>query len=306
MLKVVPLSTEPDVLAKKGQGEGGAPEPQEPTVEGKAATADHEADDDATPDDEQPPAEATPVVRKKINKLLRQRAELRNQVASLTPDANIGGQLNTFARENDLGPDDIVRAISSAAAIRRGDWASFYRDISPFVRRAQEYLGLVLPDDLGRRVQGGAMSEEAARELARVRFDQQRAQGEAQANAQRVASERVQYVQADVQRAVTSFEERLAANDPDYRAKADAIRRATQAILFERGGTISTVKEALDIVQAAHSEVTAQFRRLMPAPRATNPSPNGNSQQPNVRAAPKSMMEAALLGLENSRRERRA
>ena len=105
-----------------------------------------------------------------------------------------------------------------------------------------------------------------------------------------------------MQRAVSSFEERLAANDPDYAAKADAIRRTAQALLLERGGKIGNVQEALEVVQAAHREVSAQYRRYVPQPRATSPYPNGNSQQPNARPAPKNMMEAALAGLENARR----
>ena len=103
---------------------------------------------------------------------------------------------------------------------------------------------------------------------------------------------------------VANFEAQLAARDPDYRAKADAIRRTTQAILHERGGQISSPEEALEIVRAAHQEVTAQYRRLMPGPRPTNPVPNGNSQQPSARADPKTLMEAALMGLEKSRTAR--
>jgi hypothetical protein len=301
VLKVVPLTTEPDVLEARQKEEGGAPSPQAPDSGEQAARTPNESDDDAAIDDE-PPADATPLVRKKINKLLRQRRELRDQVVRLEPDANIGGQLSNFARENDLSPDDITRAVSLAASIRRGDWHGFYNQVAPYVRKAQEYLGLVLPEDLGQRVQQGHMSEVAAREFARTRFDHDRAQLEARTTQQRNDAQRVEFVQADVQRAVTTFEERLAASDPDYRAKADAIRRATQALLFERGGRISSVKEALDIVQAAHSEVTSQFRRLIPQPRATSPSPSGHSQQPNARAAPKSLMEAALAGLETSRR----
>jgi hypothetical protein len=188
------------------------------------------------------------------------------------------------------------------AAVRRGDYATFYRTVAPFVRRAQEVLGLVLPEDLGGRVQAGHMSEAAARELAAARFREQRASEEARANASRMDAQRLEFMQTDVQRAVSSFEERIAANDPDYRAKEPAIRRTAQALLLERGGRINSVQEALEIVQQAHSEVTQQFRRAFPSARATSPTPNGHSQQPNARPAPRSLMEAALAGLENARR----
>jgi hypothetical protein len=303
VLKVVKTTSEPDVLGKP-EGEGGAPEPPGPSADDQAGKTQPETEDDSQTDDEplSPQDAASAKVRKKVNTLLRQRRELRDQVAQLMPDANVGTKLSSFAKDNDLSPDDIVLGMNAMASIRRGDYAGFYRQVAPFVRKAQEVLGLVLPEDLGQRVQNGHMSQEAARELAMIRFNQQRAEEEARTNAVRADAQQLQFVQSDVQRAVTSFEERLAANDPDYRAKADAIRRTAQALLHERGGKISGVNEALDIVQQAHREVTAQFRRFLPQTRATSPLPNGNSQQPNARTAPRSLMEAALSGLESARR----
>ena len=112
----------------------------------------------------------------------------------------------------------------------------------------------------------------------------------------------VQSVQSDVQRAVSSFELRLSANDPDYKAKAPVVRRVAQGMLLERGNSISSVEEALAISKAAYDEVNKQMRAFQPVPKATHPSPNGASQTPSARAAPKSLMEAAYQGLENSRR----
>jgi hypothetical protein len=305
VLKVVPKIThEPDVLGRT-EGDGGAPKPPGPTADDQAGDQQAEEKDDPATDDEPPPPGATPeMVRKKYAKLLRQRRELRDQVSMMTPDANVGYRLNSFAKENDLSSDDIVLGMSAMAALRRGDYQSFYQQVAPYVRKAQEVLGLVLPQDLGQRVQGGGMTEQAARELAVARFREQQAQEEARQNAARSSAERLAYVQQDVQRAVNTFEERIAAGDPDYRAKADAIRRTAQALLLERGGKISGVQEALDIVQRAHQEVTRQFQKLLPQGRATHPVPNGNSQQPTARAAPRTLMEAALQGLENARRVR--
>jgi len=299
VLQVVPASTEPDVLADKATDAPTSPESGSDTAEGVES-----GDDTASPEEL---AGMGPRVAKKFKTLLRKNGELRDQIAeyeTYRPVAEIGSQLQSFAAENDLAPDDIIRAISLAAAVRAGDWQGFYAQVSPYVRRAQEYLGLVLPEDLGQRVQQGHMTEAAAREYARTRFDADRARAFAEQRGSELTATRHRQVQANVQNAVTRFETQLAASDPDYRAKAEAIRRTTQALLHERGGQITTVEEALDIVREAHAEVTAQYRRLMPAPRPTNPVPNGNSQQPSARAAPRNMMEAALQGLERARRER--
>ena len=301
VLQVVKTTPEPDVLGRKDRTDG-TPDPSAPKVDGQADKPPEEAKNPEAEDEELPP-ETSAATRNKVNKLLKQRRELRREVEVLRPDANVGNRVSSFARENDLAPDDIVFGLNAMAAVRRGDYATFYRALAPYVRKAQEVLGLVLPDELGQRVQGGHLSEAAARELAQTRFRQERAEAEARENAARSSAQHIQYVQADVQRAVTAFEERLAANDPDYKAKEAAIRRTAQALLLERGGKIGTVQEALEIVQASHREVSNQFRRFSPAPRGTSPAPNGHSQQPNARAAPKNLMEAALQGLENARRQ---
>lgn len=302
VLQVVKTTPEPDVLGRKDPKDG-TPEPSAPSAEDQAGKPTEEGKDGESDDEAEASPELAPSTRNKINKLLKRRKELQREVEQLRPDANVGNRLSNFARENDLAPDDIVFGMNAMAAVRRGDYAEFYRAIAPYVRKAQEVLGLVLPEDLGGRVQAGHMSEQTARELAVHRFNQQRAQEEAQMNALRLSAQETQFIQTDVQRAVSTFEERLAANDPDYPAKADAIRRTAQALLHERGGKIGSVQEALEIVQSAHREVSHQFRKFSPQLRATSPLPNGHSQQPNARPAPKNMMEAALAGLENARRQ---
>jgi hypothetical protein len=146
------------------------------------------------------------------------------------------------------------------------------------------------------------MTEAAAKEFARQRYDNQRTQFELKETAQETQVSQVRAVQADVQRAVSNFELRLAASDADYKAKAPSVRRAAQAMLFERGGTISTVEEALKITKDAYDEVNRQMRSISPRPNATPKHPNGASPPSSARAAPKNLMEAALQGLENARR----
>jgi hypothetical protein len=298
VLKAVPTAPEPDVLRREDTS--GAPTPQTPTSQEQAQDATDKPDDD-TADDEPAPAEASPLVRKKINKLLKQRRELRDHVTQITPVAQIGHELQTFANVNELTGDDIIRALNIAATLRRGDYDAFYKEVGPYVRRAQEYLGVVLPPDLHMRVQQGQMTQEAAMEFARTRFDHQRAEQAVAGAREAQVSQHVQHLQTNVQRAVSGLEERFAASDPDYRQKADHVKRTAQAMLFERGGSISSVDEALQLTKAAYDEVNARLRRLQPMPRATGVLPNGHGQTSTARPQPKTLMEAALQGLQNAR-----
>jgi hypothetical protein len=300
VLKVVPTTPEEDVLGRSKDADPDA----KPETEDQAGKKPDEPEDTTTDeDDEKAAAEAAnPATRKKINKLLKQRHELRNEVASLRPTAQIGGELQTFATTNDLSGDDIIMTLNMAAALRRGDYHSFYQAVAPFVRKAQEYLGVVLPEDLNQRVQQGHMTSQAAAEFARTRFDKELADARVQDSQIAQSNSGLQALQADIQRGVTALEGRFAASDPDYKAKAGQVRRMAQALLFEHGGKISSLQEAMDITRAAYAEVNKTFRQLQPAPRATNPVPNGYGTSPAVRREPTTLMEAALQGLAASRR----
>lgn len=295
VLKVAPATNERDVLEHADTST-----PQDNQPPDQPDQADTEPETEA--DDEPAPPEAAPAIRKKINKLLKQRRELRQEIETLRPSAEIGGELRQFAEVNDLSGDDVAGTLRMAAMLRAGDYASFYQAIAPFVRTAQEYLGIVLPRDLADRVRAGHMTEIAAKDFARQRFDTQRSQFELQATTEASNRQRVQTTQNDVQRAVSNFELRLSASDPDYKAKAPSVRRAVQALLFERGGTIASVDEALAITKSAYDEVNRHYRSLQPRPAATRPQPNGATQTTSARAAPKTLMEAALQGLDNARR----
>jgi hypothetical protein len=297
VLQVVKTTPEPDVLGRKDPKDG-TPEPSAPVAEEQADKPteegkDGESDDDSVPID----AAAT---RNKINKLLRRRRELQREVEQLRPDANVGFRLRF--RSGTISPRGHRSGDERDGEIRRGDYASFYRSVRPTCEEPRS-SGLVFARIWVVASSKASVQREAARELAVHRFNQQRAQEEARMNALRLSAQETQFIQTDVQRAVSNFEDRIAANDPDYPAKADAIRRTAQALLHERGGKIGSVQEALEIVQAAHREVSHQYRRFAPQLRATSPLPNGHSQQPNARPAPKNMMEAALAGLENARRQ---
>jgi hypothetical protein len=283
--------------------QSGKPEPQGSKDGEKADKQADEAEDDASEeDDEKAAQEANPVTRKKINKLLRQRRELRNEVEQLRPVARIGNELETFSRTNDLSGDDVILCLQMAAAIRRGDYEEFYRTVSPYVRKAQEYIGVVLPPDLHQRVEQGHMTVEAAKEFARTRFDNERSRAAALDAQDRQAQSSVAAMQSDIQRSVSALEARFAASDPDYKAKADQVRRVAQAMLFERGGRITSVNDALQITKDAYVEVSKSLRARQPPPRPTAPVPNGHGQSPSARQAPRTLMEAAQQALENARR----
>lgn len=248
--------------------------------------------------------DVSPKAGKRIRRLLKDRTELRNEVAHLRAPAEIGSQLENFTKTHDLSGDDVVNALHIAATLRRGDMRAFYEMVSPYVRHAQEYLGVVLPDDLQSLVHQGQMSENVAREFAKTRFDQQRVQIENQRMNDLGQRYVTQEVQGNVARAVSDFENQLAASDPDYKGKkAGFVQREAYAILQEQyGGQVKSIEEAISVVKAAYNNVNSQLKKMAPAPKATARTPSGSlSQTPATRTAPKSLMEAVVAGLHSSR-----
>lgn len=298
VLKVAPATPEEDVLAPSKTEE--APSSNEEAE--SEVKAEDNAEGDEAPEDESVPENIPAQTRKKINKLLRERRTLRDEVAGLRPVAEIGQQLRDYADTNNLNAEDVVMALDLAAMVSRGDYEGFYKVVSPLIRHAQEVTGVVLPPDIQQMVDQRQISPQAAREYAKTRLDNTRYEFQTQQMQQRQQAQQVQAVVGDVQRSVAAFEQRIMANDPDYKAKAEMVRRTAQAMLAEHGGRITSSQEAVAITQRAYEEVNKQFRRLQPTARATAPTPGvSNSQTPSARPAPKNMMEAALQGLAKSR-----
>ncbi len=301
VLKVAPATPEPDVIDGTNGKEAAPASETQPDSEVKAE--DEAADtDDQTPEDETVPDNVPAQTRKKINKLLRERRELREQVTTLSSSAEIGQQLQSYAEANNLSSQDVVFALDLASMVARGDLSSFYDTISPIIRHAQEVKGIVLPPDIQQMVDQQQMTPEAARQFAQSRFERVNYEAQVRNMNQRHQAETVHRVKGDVHRSVAAFEQRLMATDPDYKAKADMVRRTAQAMLAERGNQIASAEEALQITQRAYKEVNDQFRRIQPSARATAPTPGmSNHQTSSARAAPKNMMEAAIQGLARSR-----
>jgi vacuolar-type H+-ATPase subunit I/STV1 len=300
VLKVVPATTETPLLDSEGKALPETPEP----LDGQAKPETEEADDDAEP----APDSGPPILRKKINKLLKHRRELRaekqqleSQLTALKPAAETGSRLQDFARDNDLSGDDMVKGLTIMAALRRGDWQAVYDGLAQPMRMAQEYLGHAIPADLRQQVAQGQLTEQMARQVTRMRMDQQRTEVVRQAEQQAYAKRAHVQTQDQVTRSVSAFEHQIAANDPDYGRKAEYVKRVAQAKLQEKGGYISSVDEALAITKEAYDEVNATIRRLQPQPTATQRMPNGNGQTRSARPEPTTLFEAAVQGLERSR-----
>ena len=99
-----------------------------------------------------------PRTKKRIQQLLADNDGLRKQIEPLKARADTTEQLQNFLKQSDIAKEDFGLVLDLAAAMRRGDFKTFLEGVGPYVKLAQESLGITLPPDLAQAVRQGRES----------------------------------------------------------------------------------------------------------------------------------------------------
>lgn len=284
-----PASDEPGSEAKKKDGEPGEADPdlsQDPT--------------------EEELAQSTPKAAKRIRQLLNERFQLREQVKGLDAEAQISRSLKTYLQTHDIAKEDFQLTLDLAAAMRRGDFRSFLEGVGPYVQLATEALGLTLPNDLQQSVARGQMTADAASAMSRERYARALAEQNATRLTQQQQFQTRQHNGAElsrsVEQAVTAWENQIRTSDPDYGRKEATVRNFLWAVIQEKG-TPQSPEHAVEIAREAYERANNTLRDFAPAPKPTRMTPSSIGRTAaGARPEPKTLMEAALLGLERAQR----
>lgn len=299
LLSIVQNVVQADPKNPKGEGQPTASELEAPK-DNTAATPDPL---DADPTDDELKA-LQPRTKRRMEQVLKQRNEARTEAETLKPAAARWQQMDGYLKRHDLAAEDVNLLLGVGAALRRGDFKAFLDGVSPYVDLARQNLGLTLPADLQSKVDEGEISTEAATELSVTRLTNARLADQAKANtvaAQTAAqAEQQTRLATSVNAAVTSWEAEVKSRDPDYAKKAATVLRFSQALMAEHGSP-RTPEAAVALAKRAYDEANDVFKGALPPPVATRPAPVGARAVNNARAEPRTLMEAARLGLERSR-----
>jgi len=238
--------------------------------------------------------------RQRIERLLGERNHFR-------ADAQVTQVLRDFLVGNDIAREDFQLTLDLAAAMRRGDFRAFLEGVAPYVELATNALGLTLPSDLQYEVQAGRITQELAGQISRDRYakalSDQRATRATHVMTDTTNHQQQQQFAQAVEQTVYNWEQGIRQSDPDYGRKEETVRNFLWAVVREQGPPKSP-EHAVQIAQEAYARANNVFRQAAPVPRATRavPSSTNRSAAPGARPEPKSMMEAAMLGLERARR----
>lgn len=293
-----------DAVAPKDKD--AAPAAAKPAEAVKDAASDPAAKP-APPDADADPSDAElaaykPNARKYIAKLSTRARQAREALDAVQPELTAHRELVGYLERHQLAAEDVNLLLGVGAALRRGDYKAFLDGIEPYRQVARQSLGLEVSPDLREQVDEGTISEQAAQELTRTRLEAARHKVEADTQTQRNTTREAEAGRSQMRDAVQSWETQLRSRDPDYALKEALVLRTSQALLAELG-TPRSPQDAVQLAQRAYDEVTAQFARARPAPQATRPTPNGASTPSlGATAEPRSLMEAARLGLARAQR----
>lgn len=287
----------------KGEGTPAAPDATspkpDPTTTAQAAADPLEAD----PTEDELKG-LVPRTKARIEKLLTQRNAARTDAETLKPNAAKWQQMDGYLKQHDLAAEDVNLLLGVGAALRRGDFKAFRDGVMPYVELCNQALGISLAPDIQAKVDAGELTAEAAKELSTTRFANGRLQGQAKVNTEAAQAATVAEAQARtvqvVQSAVVSWENEVKGRDPDYAKKAPAVQRIAQALISTEGHP-TTAEAAVALAKRAYDEANGLFAAARPAPVATRPTPSGARAVNGGRPEPKTLMEAAMMGLERSR-----
>lgn len=284
-------------------------------VETDADTTDTTTSDTTTGTDTQKPDDAAKVAtdadpdptdaelatytkgaQSRIKDLVKARKEVEQQFEAVLPEVEAHRSFVEYLDRTDLRTDDVNLLLGIGAALRAGDFKTFLNGVRPYIELAEQAVGERVPATLQEQVDQGLITEEHARELAQARFAVAHTRGqltERQTADQAAAQEAAKH---SVRTATQSWENSVRAQDPDYGVKQDAVRRYAQALIQERGLPRSP-QEAVRYANDAYAEVNKTFAAARPSVRPTRQMPGSVHIPSSGSAEPKSLREAALLGL---------
>lgn len=237
----------------------------------------------------------SPKAQKRIQKLIQEREGFRSQVQEIEP-------YREFMQEHDLSTEDLAFGLQAIAAVRKGDYEGFLKQVSPIIQLCLEYTGRSLPPDLQDQVKQGRIAPDVAVNMTKQRYDL----GNAQQRLERYEQEQaVQYEENFRQAnrsAVASWEQSIKQSDPDYARKLDVAKAYVASIRAEYGDPQSP-DDAVAIAKEAYRRADVAMKAAQPTRAPTQMSPSGvqRPSNPSAVAAPRTLMEAAMQGLERAR-----
>lgn len=210
-------------------------------------------------------------------KALQERAQI---APAVTAKAERFGQIENFMESTGVNSDMMAQALNlTALAVQ--DEEAFFKKIGEIYEDYAVHLGKKLPADIQAMVDDGAVSDEAARQLAQERAAHKRERARAEQAQNHVVATQQQNYKAAMDQTVNSWIAAKSKTDPGFFNKIEAITGEILRLQTTRAPA-RNVAEMTKLMDEAHENVT---KRMRPARQPHHPAPNTSMRQARPRAA---------------------
>lgn len=239
--------------------------------------------------------------RRRLEQFAKRTKEVEGELAKLKPEADNFRKVQEFVNKARLTPEDVNTGMN-IMALMKNDPVTAYEKLTPIYESLKALVGGVLPNDLQVQVTEGKITQAAAQELARLRAStgltaQQREQQakDAEADGQRQQNDASEKLKDDVGNAITEWENRWKASDPDYSLKHARVSEAIELELHRRitAGTLPTnVKDAVKMANEIKAKVEKELLKFVPRKQATGAVPQVPGSTNNSKPVAKNIHDA--------------
>jgi hypothetical protein len=214
----------------------------------------------------------------------------------LKPSVDAHESVVEYCRQNGVTPEKFQKAVQLAALLEN-DPEQARKELEPIWNQLQGVMGEVLPTDLAEEVEAGTLSEERAKELAKLRNQQVLSTRKQQQQQQVTQATMQQRLVQDLTTAVSSWENTVKTKNPDFQPKVDKAAPdgvyewwlvKYESLLRTKG--VQGPQDAVTLAEEAFKQVNSSVAKFAPAQKsqralsstrsATNTQTNKN---PSVR-----------------------
>ena len=217
--------------------------------------------------------------------------EVQRELKDLRPKAQMADQLQGFMHEAGLSTQE-VNAGFELMRLMKHDPAQALQQLQPYLENLQQATGDKLPQDLQQDVEDGYVSEERAKEIARLRANEGRYRQQSEAQRRQAEEAQFERYTADLSNAVSDWERQWQQSDPDYARKAPRVQERLELKML-KGGVPSNTQEAIRLAEETRKEVERELAQFTPKRRPSTPVTGQGSVA--SRPEPSSMQEAMKM-----------
>ena len=166
--------------------------------------------------------------------------------------------MQNYLTDNKLSGEEAAKGLEIMALMKADPMAAL-NALKPYVQNLSQAAGIVLPQDIQTRVNDGYLDEDAGREMAVLRANEQRAKAQANQYAQAQQQQAAQQHINSLAETVTAWEQKTRQSDPDFDLKQEEIDDRIRVMVSERGRP-NTAQDAIAMAREAYEAVNTRFQ----------------------------------------------